>query len=92
MNIVVIGNTKTNGETIRKIATMLIDSGVSVRYPSEEGLDTGEEVNIEETFDRVDWCDCVIAVPREGITFGYATTYEMTYAKHVNKPVLIYYG
>lgn len=92
MNLVIIGNVRTNGETIKKVSSLMIEAGINVRYPTEDddNLETG--MVIQETFERIDWCDFALAIPKEGITFGISTTYELTYARKRGKPVLIYYG
>lgn len=91
MNVVIVGNPKTNIEEIKAIAASLTDSGFSVRYPTVEMLEISEDSAMVETFERIDWSDVVIAVPREGLTFGHMTTSEIAYAKHKKKAVLIYY-
>ena len=91
MNIVLIGNPKTNGETIKEIAGTLTDAGISVRYPTGDSLDIGEDVAIIETFERIDWADFVIAIPKNGLTFNQSTTSEIAYAKHRKKTVFIFY-
>lgn len=91
MNAVIIGNPKTNGEKVKDIATMLTEAGINVRYPTIDTLETSEDFSIIETFNRIDWSNIVIAIPREGLTFGPTITSEIAYAKHSKKPVFIYY-
>lgn len=91
MNIVLIGNPKTNGDTIKEIAAKFVDAGMNVRYPTVDELPTGEDVAIIETFERIDWADFVIAIPRDGLSLNYATTSEIAYAKHKHKAVFLYY-
>lgn len=91
MNVVIIGNPSTNGDRIKELATSLSEGGVNVRYPTIDALDTTEDASIIETFERIDWSNFVIAVPKEGLAFSAKTTSELAYAKHCKKPVLIYY-
>lgn len=91
MNVTIVGNPKNSSEKMKKIETRLTDASVNVRHPAMEGLDTADGYDIIETFERIDWCDWVIAVPLEGLTFGQQTTSELAYAKHAKKPVFIYY-
>lgn len=92
MNVVIIGNPKTNSEVLKSIAGKLTEAGLSVRYPTVEMLDLGEDSAIIETFERIDWADMVIAVPKEGLVFNHTITSEIAYAKHKQRPVFIYYG
>lgn len=89
MNMVIIGNPSVNGEEIKTIATELTESGINVRYPSS---DTVEELSAIETFERIDWSNFVIAVPRDALNFDAATANYLAYAKHTKKPVLIFYN
>lgn len=91
MNIVLIGSPKTSGEKIKEIATTLTDAGINVRFPTVDMVDIGDTNAMIETFERIDWADFVIAIPREGLTFTSSTTSEIAYAKHKKKAVLIYY-
>lgn len=93
MNIVILGNTKsaTVSEKINAIASTLVAAGINVRYPTADALDTSEDLNFQETFGRIDWADIVLAIPKEGLSFGYSTMSEVAYAKHVKKPVFVYY-
>lgn len=91
MNIVIIGNAKSNGEKIKNIASVLTEAGINVRYPTVDELDTSEDFSIIESFERIDWAHFVIAIPKEGLAFTQTVTSEVAYAKHCKKPVLIYY-
>ena len=91
MNVAIVGNPKISSEKMNQIAARLTDANINVRHPDMEGLDRADNYDIIETFERIDWCDWVIAVPREGLTFGQQTNSELAYAKHAKKPVFIYY-
>lgn len=91
MNIVIIGNPKRCGDKIKEIAAVLTESGINVRYPTSDMLETNDDLNIQETFSRIDWADFVLAIPREGLGFDHSTMGEVAYAKHVRKPVFVYY-
>lgn len=84
MNIVLIGNMKTNGEKIKAIAEKFSETGINTRYPSEH-------FDMIKAFENIDWADHVIAVPREGLTFDHSTDSEISYAKYRKKDVFIYY-
>lgn len=92
MNIVIIGSPKSNAEEIKTIAAKLTDAGMNVRYPTVEMLDIGETSAMVETFERIDWSDFVIAIPKEDLAFTHTTSAEISYAKHKKKAVFIYYG
>lgn len=85
MNIVLIGNMKTNGDKIKAIAEKFSATGIAAKYPS----DHSDMIN---AFENIDWADLVIAVPREGLTFDHSTDSEISYAKYRKKEVFIYYG
>lgn len=91
MNIVIIGNPKRCGDKIKEIAAVLTESGINVRYPTSDTLETNDDLNIQETFSRIDWADFVLAIPREALGFDQSTMGEVAYAKHVRKPVFVYY-
>lgn len=93
MNIVILGNAKTPSvsEKITAIASTLVEAGLNVRYPSSDTLETAEDLNFQETFGRIDWADMVLAIPKEGLSFAHSTMSEVAYAKHVKKPVFVYY-
>lgn len=93
MNIVIIGNAKNQSisEKITSFASTLVEAGLNVRYPSSDSLDTAEDLNFQETFSRIDWADIVLAIPKEGLSFAHSTMSEVAYAKHVKKPVFVYY-
>lgn len=92
MNITIIGNPQRNGDTISALATTLTEAGINVRYPAENALNTTEDISLEETFDRIDWSDWTIIIPIEGISFDRSSTGAMAYAKHIHKPIFIYYS
>lgn len=93
MNIVILGNAKNPSvsEKITAIASTLVEAGLNVRYPSSDVLETAEDLNFQETFGRIDWADMVLAIPKEGLSFAHSTMSEVAYAKHVKKPVFVYY-
>ena len=91
MNVAIVGNAQVNTEKIKDIATMLTESGLDVRYPTLDSLETSEDFSIIEVFKRIDWANIILAVPREGISFDAIVTSEIAYAKHCKKPVFIYY-
>lgn len=93
MNIVILGNAKnvSVSEKITSIASTLVEAGLNVRYPSSDSLDTAEDLSFQETFGRIDWADMVLAIPKEGLSFAHSTMSEVAYAKHVKKPVFVYY-
>lgn len=93
MNIVILGNAKNPSvsEKITSIASSLVEAGLNVRYPSSDTLETAEDLNFQETFGRIDWADMVLAIPKEGLSFAHSTMSEVAYAKHVKKPVFVYY-
>lgn len=84
MNIVLVGNAKTNGDQMKEISEKLTGAGLGVRYPSEHS-------DMIKAFENIDWADYVIAVPREGLTFDHSTDSEISYAKYRKKAVFIYY-
>lgn len=94
MNVVILGNAKQTdvSDVIKTVASTLMESGINVRYPSGEDLNTAEDLSFQETFKRIDWADMVLAIPRDGLTFEHSTMGEVAYAKHVRKPVFVYYG
>lgn len=92
MNIVIIGNIKTNADDIKSIAEKLAEAGIGVRYPAFDMPDVSADSEMVAAFERIDWADFVIAIPRDGLTFSHATTSEIAYAKYRKKPVLIYYN
>lgn len=85
MNIVLIGNMKTNGDKIKAIAEKFSITGITARYPSGQS-------DIIKAFENIDWADIIIAIPREGLTFDHSTDSEISYAKYRRKDVFIYYG
>lgn len=89
MNMVIIGNPSTSGDRIKEVATELIASGINVRYPSSDAV---EEESAIETFERIDWSNFVIAIPRDALNFDTSTANYLAYAKHTKKPVFIYYN
>lgn len=91
MNVAIIGNPKVSAEKMKQISTRLMDINVNIQHPPLDGLDTGDDYDIIDTFKRIDWCDWVVAVPREGLTFSQQTTSELAYARHAAKPVFIFY-
>ena len=92
MNIVIVGNPKTNSETIKNLANSLSEEGLHVRYPTVSDSSADGDLGIIQAFERIDWANLVIAVPRDGLNLEYATTSEIAYAKHAKKPVLLYYN
>ena len=90
MNVVIVGNLKTNGDTIRGISETLTGSGINVRYPTD-GLTSSDDASAIDIFERIDWADIVIAVPKNGLTFTQSTSLEISYAKYRKKMVLILY-
>lgn len=93
MNVVILGNAKnvSVSEKITSIAALLVEAGLNVRYPSSDTLETAQDLNFQETFGRIDWADMVLAIPKEGLSFAHSTMSEVAYAKHVKKPVFVYY-
>lgn len=89
MNIVIIGNPKASSECIKEIAESFTEAGINVRYPS---VDSIEQNSAMETFERIDWSNFVIAIPKVDLNFDSATAIYLAYAKHMNKPVFIFYN
>lgn len=94
MNVVILGNAKqTNvSDTIKSVASIFVEAGINVRYPAGEDLDTSEDLSFQETYARIDWADVVMAIPRDGLSFEHSIMGQVAYAKHVKKPVFVYYG
>ena len=91
MNVTIIGNQKTNGDIIKGISDIFINSGADVRYSSDDGIVSSEDSVAIESFERIDWSDIVIAVPKSGLTFAQSVLMEVTYAKYRKKKILIFY-
>lgn len=91
MNVAIIGNSQKRAEKIKAIAAVLNDSEINVQYPSFDEPDPVGDVEIREIFARIDRADLVLAIPREGLSFEHSTMSEIAYAKHVKKPVFVYY-
>lgn len=92
MTIVIVGNPKTNGETITSLANSLSEAGLNVRYQTRDDISAAEDLGIMQSFERIDGADLVIAIPRDGLNLDYTTTSEIAYARHAKKPVLLYYN
>ena len=92
MNIVIVGNPKTNDEIIKSLANSLSEEGLHVRYPTLSDSPADGDLGIIQAFERIDWANLVIAIPRDGLNLEHSTTSAIAYAKHAKKPVLLYYN
>lgn len=92
MNVMILGNHKTNEDTIRYLSERLAAAGNTVRQSAQRSAETGEDSALIESFKNVDWADMIIAVPKEGLIFAHSITAEIAYARHKGKGVFIYYG
>lgn len=92
MNVAIIGNIRSNAAMISKLSEKITGSGNTVKCPPESVASDSVDAELIESFERIDWADMVIAVPKVGLAFTHDTTAELAYAKHKRKTVFIYYG
>lgn len=95
MNIAIIGNPKLNSSTISKLSEKLTASSNIVKVPiiaDYTAEDRAIDAELVEGFERIDWADMVIAVPKCGLAFTHDITAELAYARYKKKTVFIYYG
>lgn len=94
MNIALIGSLKSNASTINSLSEKLTTAGNTVRTPSQNSnsaASTSVDSDFIESFERIDWADMIIAIPKEGLSFTHDITAQLAYAKHRKKSVFIYY-
>lgn len=92
MNIMILGNERTNAETIKALSERLAASGNTVRISSQRTAEIGEDTTLMETFSNIDRSDIVLAVPKDGLIFSQSVTAGIAYTRHCKKAVFIYYG
>lgn len=42
------------------------------------------------TYENIKWCDCLIVITKPNMTLGENVTYELEFAKQLNKTILYY--
>lgn len=84
--VFVIGSLKQQ-EDIERIAAGYKKTYKNVLFVSEDPSKSIAE-HIKECFDRIESADAVVAVKKPNNTFGEGVTYELEYAKRLNKTII----
>lgn len=87
MKTYVIGSL-SNILDITRLAHILSGHGDLVKSVKLENNKSFAEC-VAKCFDNIEWCDRVVVVTKPNGLLGNGTTYEIEYAKRLNKPVII---
>lgn len=82
-NIYIIGSL-SQANQIKKVADSIKDA--DVRYVQPEPAKTFSEC-VSTCFDNIEWADSIYAVLKPDGTIGQGVTYELEYAKRLNKEI-----
>lgn len=82
-SIYIIGSL-SQANQIKKVADSIKD--VDVRYVQPEPAKTFSEC-VSTCFDNIEWADSIYAVLKPDGTVGQGVTYELEYAKRLNKEI-----
>ena len=82
-NIYIIGSL-SQANQIKKVADSIKDA--DVRYVHPESTKTFSEC-VSTCFDNVEWAESIYAVLKPDGTIGQGVTYELEYAKRLNKEI-----
>lgn len=83
--VFVIGSLKQQ-EDIKRIADIYKETYKNVLFVSADPSKSIAE-HIKNAFDRIESADVVVAVKKPNNTFGEGVTYELEYAKRLNKTI-----
>ena len=87
-NIYIIGSLSQQ-EKIEKLGKCLMNNiDGSVRYVKKEN-DLSFNECISQCYDNIEWADDVIVVKKENGTIGDGVSYEMEYARRLNKKIIV---
>lgn len=86
MKIFIIGSLSCE-DRIKTAADFFFQLGYDVEYVKRQPEKTFE-ILVEETFNSIFTADIIIAVTKEDGTFGQGTTYEIMFAKFLEKIVI----
>lgn len=87
-NIYIIGSLSQQ-EKIEKLGKCLMNNiDESVRYVKKEN-DLSFNECISQCYDNIEWADDVIVVKKENGTIGDGVSYEMEYARRLNKKIIV---
>ena len=87
-NIYIIGSLSQQ-EKIEKIGKCLINNiAGSVRYVKKES-DLSFNECISQCYNNIEWANVIIVIKKEDGTIGDGVSYEMEYARRLNKKIII---
>lgn len=87
MNIVIIASLSQE-DTIKEVANHYKNLGHIVDYPVKQPDKEFSQI-VEDYLYRISLADTVIAITKQDGTFGEGVTYELAFAKFLNKPIHI---
>ena len=88
MNNVVIIASLSQEEDIKDVKDYYLSLGYLVDYPTPQFNKSFHEI-VEDYFYRISLADKVVAITKDDGSFGEGSTYELAFAKFLNKPIEI---
>ena len=88
MNNVVIIASLSQEEDIKDVKDYYLYLGYLVDYPTPQFNKSFHEI-VEDYFYRISLADKVVAITKDDGSFGEGSTYELAFAKFLNKPIEI---
>ena len=87
MKVVIVASL-SQMDDIYKVVNICQKLGIEVHYPRKQPDKEFSKI-VEEYFEKISKADLILAIEKEDGSFGNSCTYELTFAKYLNKPIQI---
>ena len=87
MKVVIIASLSQMND-IYKIVNICQKLGIEVHYPRKQPNKEFSKI-VEEYCEKISRADLILAIEKEDGNFGNGCTYELAFAKYLNKPIQI---
>ena len=87
MKVVIVASL-SQMDDIYKVVNICQKLGIEVHYPRKQPEKKKKKI-VEEYFEKISKADLILAIEKEDGSFGNSCTYELTFAKYLNKPIQI---